>query len=104
MERDNTGREKELDIARGLAAVFMVLIHTAGFYWDGQNAVFYNAVNFLGSPPCAPVFMFLLGAGVVYSRKSTAEKLLRRGLTLFGLSYVFNALAFALPDCRSHEQ
>lgn len=91
------GRQPELDIARGLAVVFMVLIHTAEYYWDWENAVFDKVANFLGSPPAAPVFMFLLGCGIVFSTHNRPGLLLRRGVTLLGLSYVYNALVYVLP-------
>ena len=93
----NSGRQPELDIARGLAVIFMVLIHTCEYYWDYENVVFDKIANFLGSPPSAPVFMFLLGCGIVYSRKSDPKTLCKRGLKMLFLSYIFNALVYVLP-------
>lgn len=86
----NEGRQPELDIARGLAVIFMVLIHTVEYYWDWDNEIFDKVANFLGSPPAAPVFMFLLGCGIIYSRRSTAQQVLKRGIKMLMLSYVFN--------------
>lgn len=93
----NEGRQPELDIARGLAVIFMVLIHTVEYYWDWENEVFDKVANFLGSPPAAPVFMFLLGCGIIYSKRSTVEQVFRRGIKMLALSYVFNALVYVLP-------
>lgn len=93
----NEGRQPELDIARGLAVIFMVLIHTVEYYWDWENPVFDKIVNFLGSPPAAPVFMFLLGCGIIYSRRSTPKQVFMRGLKMLGLAYLFNALVYVLP-------
>lgn len=93
----NDGRQPELDIARGLAVIFMVLIHTTEYYWDWENEAFNKIANFLGSPPAAPVFMFLLGCGIVYSRRSTPQQVFKRGIKMLALSYVFNALVYVLP-------
>lgn len=93
----NEGRQPELDIARGLAVIFMVLIHTVEYYWDWENVVFDKVANFLGSPPAAPVFMFLLGCGIIYSKRSTPGQVFKRGIKMLGLSYVFNALVYVLP-------
>lgn len=93
----NDGRQPELDIARGLAVIFMVMIHTVEYYWDWENEVFDKIANFFGSPPGAPVFMFLLGCGIIYSKRSTPEQVLKRGLKMLGLSYIFNALVYVLP-------
>ena len=93
----NAGRQPELDIARGMAVIFMVMIHTVEYFWDWENEVFDKVANFFGSPPGAPVFMFLLGCGIIYSRHSSAGQILKRGLKMLGLSYLFNALVYVLP-------
>ena len=96
-ERTNIGRQVELDIARGLAVIFMILIHTTEYYWDENCFVFGKIANFLGSPPAAPVFMFLLGCGLIYSRHNSPAELVKRGAKMLILSYVFNALVYVLP-------
>lgn len=93
----NSGRQPELDIARGMAVIFMVMIHTVEYFWDWDNEVFDKVANFFGSPPAAPVFMFLLGCGIVYSRHSDAGQIFKRGLKMLGLSYIFNAFVYVLP-------
>ena len=93
----NVGRQTELDIARGLAIIFMVLIHCVEYFYNGEDSVFFKVANFLGSPPAAPVFMFILGCGIIYSRHNSPQLLFRRGILLFLLSYVFNALVYVAP-------
>ena len=93
----NAERQNELDIARGLAVIFMVLIHCVEYFYNGEDSVFFKVANFLGSPPAAPVFMFILGCGIVYSRRSAPGLLFRRGVIFLVLSYVFNALVYVLP-------
>jgi uncharacterized membrane protein len=87
------------DLARGLAVFFMILIHVMR-HW-GEPATWTTPIgvlaSFLGGPPAAPVFMFLMGASVAFSRRSTFRSLAMRGLGLFVLAYVFNFFRGALP-------
>lgn len=87
------------DLARGLAVFFMILIHVMR-HW-GEPATWTTPIgvlaSFLGGPPAAPVFMFLMGASVAFSRRSTFRSLAMRGLGLFALAYVFNFFRGALP-------
>lgn len=93
----NSGRQKELDFAKGLAIIFMVLVHT-GEYFQGESGELYERiVEFLGSPPAAPIFMMLLGVGIVYSKKNSAEELLKRGIILLIGGYIFNIFREGIP-------
>lgn len=93
-QRVNTGRQIELDIARGLAVIFMIAIHVLGAF--SNEEVSYSllgaTVNTLGGIPAAPVFMFILGAGIVYSKKSDAKTLLKRGLLILIVGYTLNLI------------
>ncbi len=93
----NSGRQVEIDIAKGIAIIFMVLVHTVEYFFNGSNAAANSVIEFLGSPPAAPVFMFALGIGVVYSRNNSAEHLAMRGCQMFIMSYIYNLLVYALP-------
>lgn len=95
----NTGRQLELDIARGLAVLFMVMIHIQEYFSDiyAKEGVIGTVIDFLGGIPAAPVFMILMGIGFVYSKRSTAEILLKRGLIILITGYVLNLLRGSLP-------
>ena len=95
----NSGRQLELDITRGLAVLFMIAVHTLMEFGDPvfKESPLGTVIDFLGSPPAAPVFMFLLGAGLVYSRKGTPRELLNRGLRLLALGYVLSLAYIGLP-------
>lgn len=96
----NTGRQLELDIAKGLAIVFMIWVHALELFAEGHESMSltaYNIIQVLGSPFSAPVFMFAMGVGLVYSRKATPALLARRGLFLLGLGYGLNLLRAVLP-------
>jgi uncharacterized membrane protein len=77
----------------------MILIHVMR-HW-GEPSTWTTPIgvlaSFLGGPPAAPVFMFLMGASVAFSRRSTFRSLAVRGSGLFLLAYVFNVFRGALP-------
>lgn len=96
----NLTRQIPLDIARGLSVLFMILIHTQEYFLDTANAnpQLEALVDFLGGIPAAPVFMFLMGVGWVYSRRSTPKLLLRRGIGLLGMGYLLSIMRGVLPN------
>ena len=96
----NTGRQFELDIARGLAVFFMIAIHTVLIYSNShvQTSLVGATVDFFGSPTAAPVFLFLLGIGIVYSRRSEPGRLMKRGLILFCMGYLLNVSRLGAPE------
>lgn len=93
-----TGREYELDWARTFAIIFMVLVHVLldGGIFDVKGTVAI-VVGYLGGPPAAPVFMFLMGISMVYSRKNTPELLARRGVNLLIMAYALNIVRDTIP-------
>lgn len=98
-ERTNSKRQVELDIAKGLAIIFMVWVHVNEYY---QGTAFYGSVynrvvEFLGSPPAAPIFTILLGVGIVYSRKSGPRQLMIRGVKLLSGGYALSFLRDFIP-------
>lgn len=95
----NTGRQVELDIAKGLAVFFMIAVHvlTTLSEPEVQDSFFGSVVEFFGGIPAAPVFMFLLGFGIIYSRNSSPELLAKRGILLLALGYLMNLLRGGLP-------
>ena len=99
-DRINLGRQIELDIARGLAVIFMILVHIQGVFLSEKstNTVIGGIIEFVGTIPAAPVFMFLLGAGIVYSKKNEPKLLLKRGFMLLVVGYLLNFLRGFLPN------
>lgn len=93
----NNGRQIELDLAKALAILFMVMIHTQLVFGtlEVNESNFGVFIDYLGGVPAAPMFMFLLGVGIVYSTK-TGSELVKRGAKLFALSYGLNLLR-AIP-------
>jgi len=84
-----------VDLARGLAIVFMIAVHMLEVYADKyvQNSIFGGIIEFLGGPPAAPVFMMLMGLSFMYSRKKDLKTSIIRGVKIFLLGYLLNILA-----------
>lgn len=95
----NRGRQFELDIVRGLAVIFMIVVHVVITFANdaASETAFAQVSDLFGGVPAAPVFMFLLGVGVVYSRKSDAISLFKRGVILLFTAYGLNILRSVLP-------
>lgn len=53
--------------------------------------------NVLGRPYAAPIFMFCMEVGIVYSRRSQWDIMVKRGITLFLLGILVNVFEFFLP-------
>ena len=100
-EKVNVGRQVELDIAKALAIIFMIFLHTL-MVVQGYNAGVsptYNFVigNVLGRPYAAVIFMFCMGVGVVYSRHSQWDTMIKRGVKLYLLGVLVNIFEFFIP-------
>ena len=100
-EKVNTGRQVELDIAKALSIIFMIFLHTLmvvpAFNADISSTYNFLISNVLGRPFAAPVFMFCMGVGVVYSRHSQWDTMIKRGVKLFLLGILVNVFEFFLP-------
>ena len=87
------------DLARGLAVLFMAAVHALQTYATPAtyDSVFGWTLEFLGGPPAAPTFMFLMGAVMAFSQRTSVSAMLRRGVGLLALGYLLNALRGSLP-------
>ena len=92
----NTGRQKEMDYAKTIAILFMIIIHVwenlsiYNVVTEAPEGLWENILQFGAGPLAAPVFMFCLGAGVCYTRHSSPIQLARRGLLIFAGAYLLN--------------
>ncbi len=96
---EGSGRVAAFDLARGLAVFFMILVHVL-WHWGAPSTwatPIGLAVSFLGGPPAAPVFMFLMGASLAFSSRSSFRSLAGRGLVLVASGYLLNTFRGALP-------
>jgi len=88
-----TGRQIELDIAKGLAIEFMIFDHVLESYGSYQlnNTILAKIIMFMACVPVAPVFMFLMSVGFLYSRnKNNYEHFIKRGFIVLLFGYLLN--------------
>ncbi len=92
----NRTRQVELDLAKALAIIFMVFVHTYEAHWflenseEGAGYICAWIIEFLGGVPAAPLFMLAMGVGVVYSTRSTSKTYLKRAAQIFALGILVN--------------
>jgi len=93
------GRLRFLDLARGLAIVFMVMQHVQVIFavGEGEDSALGLLFVLLGTAPAAPVFMVAMGFLFGSSTRTGVRSGIVRGLQLFALGYVLNVLRFMLP-------
>lgn len=100
-ERVNTGRQIELDLAKCSAIFFMIFLHCyfAMSYFDYDISLFLERgiAQLVGGPFAAPVFMFAMGVGMVYSRNQEPRYLIVRGIKLLQLGFFVNIGEFFVP-------
>ncbi len=98
-EKINTGRQPEIDVAKGLAIIMMIICHaviTLSYEAEGSNGYMF-ADYVLGGPLVAPLFMISMGIGMVYSKHKSPEDYLKRGVILLGMGYLLNFNRGVLP-------
>ncbi len=93
----NTGRQIELDIAKGFSILFMIWVHTAETFSTGAGLGYEIVENFLGGPFAAPVFMVCMGIGMRYARKTEPRDFARRGIGLLLTGLLLNVFRYVLP-------
>ena len=92
-------RVRAFDLARGLAVIFMIGVHVL-WHWgapDTWTTPIGQVISFLGGPTAAPVFMFLMGASLAFSSRTSFRSLAVRGLWLIWLGYLLNFLRGVIP-------
>ena len=99
----NLGRQKELDIAKGMAIIFMVFCHSfeilSSFFDPEISTDFaYGILDVvLGGSFAAPVFMFCMGISFCYSRKNSSGDMVRRALSVAVVALLLEIFRTAIP-------
>ena len=96
----NVGRQKELDLARAFIIFCLALIHVAIECSSDEaltSGIPYLFDTVIGGPFSAPMYMFVMGIGMVYTTKNTPYKHFVRGLKIFTLGYLLNVCRFVIP-------
>ncbi len=96
----NTGRQNALDLGKAFPILCLPFVHTyiecttdAGL----EHGIPYLFDSILGGPFSAPMWMFAMGVGIVYTRHNATRALIRRGLTIIGFFYLLNTFRFLIP-------
>ena len=97
----NTGRQRELDIAKGWVIILMAFSHgleILGWFFDPQiqDGFFWHGFDML-IKGTAPVFIFCMGISLCYSRKQSAGELFRRGIRTAGIVVLLEFFRTVVP-------
>lgn len=87
------------DLARGIAIVMMVLIHTVVFI-GGPDLLITSTGYVVNSVVCilaAPVFMFVMGLLFTMSSRTSFKTQIKRGFLIFLLGYLLNIFRGTIP-------
>ena len=97
----NKGRQIEIDFAKCLSIIFMVFVHCLylSYFVPNTLSVPYMLIVecILGCPFAAPVFMFCMGVGIVYSTKSKPDLMIKRGIMFILTGFIVNIGKFFIP-------
>jgi uncharacterized membrane protein len=77
----------------------MIGVHVL-WHWgapDTWTSPIGQVISLLGGPTAAPVFMFLMGASIAFSSRTSFRSLAVRGLWLLWLGYLLNFLRGVIP-------
>ncbi|MFK7001068.1 acyltransferase family protein [Flavobacterium oreochromis] len=93
-------RLKFIDLAKALAAVFMVCVHVLNTHTVlavDKGTYFGKIINLLGEAPAAPVFMFSMGLAFTYSKNFEFASRAKRSLSIFLKGYKLNFFRLLVP-------
>ena len=95
-------RHSEFDYVKTLAILFMVIIHVieelSSVEFTALPAGFWeNFIQFGAGPLAAPVFIFSMGVGIVFSRNQEPVQLFRRGVKLLLVALALNICRDVIP-------
>ena len=95
-------RRHEFDYAKTLAIFFMVIIHVieeiSHVEFEALPSGFWeNFIQFGAGPLAAPVFIFSMGLGIVYSRSQEPIQLFKRGVKLLIVALDRNICRDVIP-------
>ncbi|MCD8338291.1 MAG: heparan-alpha-glucosaminide N-acetyltransferase domain-containing protein [Lachnospiraceae bacterium] len=96
----NTGRQRELDLAKAMAILCLAPIHCIIECTPEEGLISgipYLFDTIIGGPLSAPMYMFAMGIGMAYSRKHTWQSHAKRGLMILAAGYLLNLCRSTLP-------
>lgn len=97
----NRGRQPELDLARAVVIFFLALIHlTIECSTDAAlgSGIPYLFDTIIGGSFSAPMYMFVMGVGIFYTKRSTPKDHFVRGARILALGYLLNICRYLIPS------
>lgn len=96
----NSGRQQELDLGKAVLIFCLALVHCVIECTPEERLV--QGIPFLfdtviGGPLGAPMFMFAMGFGMVYTKHNTPGDYVRRGIRIGITGYALNLCRFLVP-------
>jgi len=84
-------RNGTADLLKGLAVLFMIQVHILEQFGTTESfeSMIGRVILFLGGPPCAPVFIAIMGYYLASSTKNL-QYFLKRGISLFVAGLLLN--------------
>jgi len=93
----NTGRQVEFDYMKGLFTPMILLIHAFQMLGGAASRVpAYKIIYIIATMTGSAIFMFVLGLGSTYSRRTNVQ-LAKDGVKLLLYELLWNVLALGLP-------
>lgn len=96
-EKVNTGRQLEVDLAKGIAGLLIIICHVGFYLGNPDDAGLFYFSDIIGSEWGAPVFIAMMGVGLIYVKDSSPKKLLKRGLLVFLVGYALSLYRALIP-------
>ena len=96
----NTSRQWELDLARAVIIFCLALIHVTIECTTDEglcSGIPYLFDTVIGGPFSAPMYMFVMGVGMCYTRRNTPKDHFIRGAKIFAVGYILNICRFLIP-------
>ena len=99
-ESINTRRQWELDLARAVIIFCLAIIHVVIECTTDEGlctGIPYLFDTIIGGPFSAPMYMFVMGVGMCYTRNNTPRNHFARGAKIFAVGYALNICRFLIP-------
>ena len=93
-EKSNNERQFELDVSKFFAIIFMIMVHCFAFCSLCQIESVYLQYLLIFLQCSAPLFMFAMGVGMVYTRHRSSREFVSRGIKLILMGFIINLIYF----------
>ena len=96
----NTSRQWEFDLARAVIIFCLALIHVTIECTTDEglcSGIPYLFDTVIGGPFSAPMYMFVMGVGMCYTRKNSPMEHFVRGAKILAVGYILNICRFLIP-------